>query len=189
MLQDFLPTLGMMFSLAFLEVLLSMDNAVILALIAKELPQNQQKKALRYGLIGALLLRMAAVALAGRLVNYPWVRAVGGAYLLWLAIQYFAVRGSEKKSSVRSHSSFWVAVFWIEMTDLVFAVDSILAAVAVTSDYWAIVGGGIMGVIAIRFAAEKMIVLLQRYPKIEVFAYLLVGGVGLKVLYQTAHSF
>jgi YkoY family integral membrane protein len=177
-------------SLALLEALLSIDNAVILALMARELKPELQKRALRYGLIGAVILRLMAVALATEVVKYPWLRAVGGAYLLWLAIKYFLRKGGEDEAKSRKTSAnFWVVVFWIEVTDLIFAVDSILAAVAVTTDYWSIVTGGILGVILIRFAAEKMIALLNRYPRIETFAYLLVGGVGLKVLYQVGHSF
>lgn len=177
-------------SLALLEALLSIDNAVILALMARELRPELQKRALRYGLIGAVILRLIAVAFATQVVKYPWLRALGGAYLLWLAIKYFMRRGGvEEQKAKKTSSNFWVVVFWIEVTDLVFAVDSILAAVAVTDDYWSIVAGGILGVILIRFAAEKMIGLLNRFPKIETFAYLLVGGVGMKVLYQVAHSF
>jgi YkoY family integral membrane protein len=178
-------------SLALLEALLSIDNAVILALMARELKPELQKRALRYGLIGAVILRLIAVALATEVVKYPWLRAIGGAYLLWLAIKYFMKRGGSEGGSgpKKSSTQFWVVVFWIEVTDLIFAVDSILAAVAVTTDYWSIVTGGILGVILIRFAAERMIQLLNRFPKIETFAYLLVAGVGIKVLYQVAHSF
>ena len=176
-------------SLALLEALLSIDNAVILALIARELKPEEQKRALRYGLFGAVVLRLIAVAFATHVVKYPWLRALGGAYLLWISIKYFAGRGSERSKSSKAHTSFWKVVLWIELTDLVFAVDSILAAVAVTTDYWAIVAGGILGVVIIRFAAERMIKLLNRFPKIEILAYLLVAGVGIKVLYQVAYSF
>ncbi|NDG85511.1 MAG: hypothetical protein EBX52_10835 [Proteobacteria bacterium] len=183
--------LGTVFSLAVLETLLSIDNAVVLALMARELPVKDQKRALRYGLAGAVVLRILAVFFATKVVQYAWVKALGGAYLLWLSIRYFYKKNrpdaGEKKR--RSSSKFWEVVLWIELTDLVFAIDSILAAVAITSDYWAIVVGGVLGVVAIRFAAGGMIRLLERFPKIESLAYILVAGVGLKVLYQVAHSF
>jgi YkoY family integral membrane protein len=175
-------------SLAVLETLLSIDNAVILALMARELPEAQQKKALRYGLIGAVVLRLLAVYSATRLVQYAWVKALGGAYLLWLAIRYFFKWGSSGEKTRKASTRFWVVVFWIEVTDLVFAVDSILAAVAITDQYWVIVSGGLLGVVAIRFAAGRLIQLLNRFPKLESFAYLLVAGVGIKVLYQLSAS-
>jgi YkoY family integral membrane protein len=184
-----LPFIGTVLSLAVLETLLSIDNAVILALMARELPEKEQKKALRYGLIGAVVFRTLAVYFATRLVQYAWVKALGGAYLLWLAIRYFFKKGGEEaKKPKRSLTRFWEVVFWIEVTDLVFAVDSILAAVAITTDYWAIVVGGILGVVAIRFAAGGMIKLLNRYPRLESLAYLLVAAVGIKVLYQVTYS-
>jgi len=188
MITEIFPFLATIASLAVLETLLSLDNAVVLALMASELPVDQQKKALRYGLWGAVILRILAVYFATQLVGVAWVKALGGAYLLWLGIAYFARRSSEKKRSHRKAKSFWGVVFWIELTDLVFAIDSILAAVALTSDYWAIVFGGILGVIAIRFAAGRFIVLLERYPRLESLAYLLVAGVGIKVLYQVSHT-
>jgi YkoY family integral membrane protein len=189
MVTEILPFLGTVFSLAILETLLSLDNAVVLALMASELPEKDQKKALRYGLWGAVILRVLAVYFAARLVSIAWVKALGGAYLLWLAIAYFAKKGSGKKNHRRTSTNFWSVVFWIELTDLVFAIDSILAAVAITSNYWAIVAGGLMGVVAIRFAAGRFIVLLERYPRLETLAYLLVAGVGLKVLVQVSYSF
>jgi len=189
MLSAILPFALTVMTLAALETLLSLDNAVVLALIARELPEAEQKKALRYGLWGAILLRIVAVYFATHLVNHAWVKALGGAYLLWLAIRYFAKWGSEKKHKRRASQNFWTVVFWIELTDLVFAVDSILAAVAITNQYWAIVLGGLIGVVAIRFAAGRLVILLDRYPKLESLAYLLVAGVGLKVLFEVSHSF
>lgn len=173
--------------LGALEALLSVDNAVVLALLAKDLPPEQQKKALRYGLAGAVILRLAAVALATHLIKYEWVKIVGGAYLLYLALKHFIMGDSHNiKILQKKKPKFWHVVAKIEFTDLVFAVDSILAAVAVTSDYWTIVAGGLLGVVVIRFAAQYVIGLLQRFPRLEVFAYLLVGGVGAKVIIQAA---
>jgi len=190
MLTSILPFAATVLSLAVLETLLSIDNAVVLALIARELPPKEQNQALRYGLVGAVVLRILAVYFATLLVQHAWVKALGGSYLLWLAIRYFFKKGSDSDSKPkRTSSHFWTVVFWIEVTDLVFAIDSILAAVAITQDYWAIVVGGLLGVVAIRFAAGGMIKLLQQYPRLETFAYLLVAGVGIKVLYQVAYSF
>ena len=77
----------------------------------------------------------------------------------------------------------------IELTDLAFAVDSILAAVALTSNYWVIVIGGLIGVVVIRFAAQGVIKLLERYPKLETIAYVLIAVVAIKVIVEGVHSF
>ena len=177
-------------TLALLEVFLSLDNAVVLALIARELPEQDQKKALRYGLWGAVILRLAAVAIASELMHFSWVKVVGGGYLLYLAIRYFFSKGKDGESSkTKAFASFWKTVVLIEFMDLAFAVDSILAAVAMTNSYLAIVFGGLIGVVAIRFAAQGMIRLLSQYPRLESLAYFLIAGVGLKVAIEGVHSF
>ncbi|MBC7396835.1 MAG: hypothetical protein H7333_05270 [Bdellovibrionales bacterium] len=176
-------------TIAVLESFLSLDNAVVLALIAKELKPSEQKKALRYGLLGAVILRLGAVALAATLIKYSWVKLVGGAYLLFLVLKYFIKKHTNKDKKHKAYSSFWKTVFMIELTDLAFAVDSILAAVALSSNYWVIVAGGLIGVLVIRFAAQGMIKLLNRWPKLEVFAYLLIAVVSVKVIIEGIHSF
>jgi hypothetical protein len=89
---------------------------------------------------------------------------------------------------VPSHNNwkFWKTVAVIELTDIAFAVDSILAAMALAGSksdkLWVVVAGGILGVILMRFAASVFVRLLERYPRFEVSAYLLVIVIGLKLL-------
>jgi YkoY family integral membrane protein len=176
-------------TIATLESFLSLDNAVVLALIARELKPDQQKKALRYGLLGAVVLRLAAVGVASVLIKYAWVKILGGLYLGYLAVKYFLNREKQHLKKTKAYPSFWKTVAMIEVTDLAFAIDSILAAVALTNHYWVIVAGGLIGVLVIRFAAQGMIKLLDRHPKLEAIAYVLILGVSIKVLYQGVHSF
>lgn len=172
------------FTITILESFLSLDNAVVLALIAKELKPSEQKKALRYGLLGAVILRLGAVGIAATLVKYVWVKLLGGAYLLFLVGKYFAGRSSRRQNKTKTYSSFWKTVAVIELTDLAFAVDSILAAVAVSSNYWVIVIGGMLGVVVIRFAAQGMIKVLKRWPKLETIAYLLIAVVSIRLIFE-----
>jgi YkoY family integral membrane protein len=174
--------------IAVLETFLSLDNAVVLALIARKLEPSEQKRALRYGLLGAVFLRIAAVAVATKLIRYPWVKIAGGLYLAYLAVSYF-IGDVEEENLTKAYPSFWKSVIMIELMDLAFAIDSILAAVALTQNYWVIVIGGMIGVIVIRFAAQGIIKLLERFPKLETIAYLLIGVVAAKVLFEAAHSF
>jgi YkoY family integral membrane protein len=188
--QD-LTTIGL---LVFLEGILSIDNALAIALIAKHLPPAQQRRALTYGLVGAFAFRFAALAVVGYLMRWVWVKYIGGAYLLWMALAHFlkpkpdtgAESDQAKKSTGRS---FWATVAIIELTDIAFAVDSILAAVAISNKLWVVVTGGILGVIMMRFAASVFIHLLKRFPELETTAYLLILGVGLKLVLQgLAHT-
>lgn len=189
-MTQILETLVTLFSLAILESLLSIDNAVVLAVIARDLKAEDQKKALSYGLVGALVLRFAAILAITWLIQYSWIKVIGGVYLLWLAIHYFFLKGFKKAAPKKSYSSLWKAVWVIELTDLLFAIDSILAAVAITSNIWVILAGGAMGMLFIRYASTKLIQVLDRFPILESLAYVLIAGVSIKVILEgTHHSF
>src|SRR3954453_10725246 len=75
--------------LVVLEGVLSIDNALVLGLLARRLPKSLQKKALTYGLIGAFVFRGVAVLTAAYLLQWRWVKLLGGAYLLWVAFKHF----------------------------------------------------------------------------------------------------
>src|SRR5215213_10104623 len=76
--------------LVVLEGVLSIDNALVLGLLARRLPRRLQGKALTYGLVGALVFRLLAVGTAAWLLHWTWVKLLGGCYLLWVAAKHFA---------------------------------------------------------------------------------------------------
>jgi len=178
-MNDF-ATIGV---LVFLEGILSLDNALVLAIIAGGVRKEDQKKVLTYGLVGAIFFRMTAILFASELIHILWIKYLGGAYLLWLAIKYFFLteEENEKKAVARG---FWMTVLIVELTDIAFAVDSILAAVALTNKYWVIVTGGLIGTFLMRFAANQFIKLLKVFPRLETTAYLLIFIIGMKILLE-----
>jgi YkoY family integral membrane protein len=185
--------------LIVLEGVLSIDNALVLGLLAKRLPRHLQPRALTYGLVGAFVFRVLAIAVAGALLTWHWPKLVGGAYLLWVAIKHF-VWGETPQDIANSATNatdaivgtelthtyvFWSTVVVIELTDIAFAVDSILAAIGTVpgrEKLWLVVVGGMLGVILMRFAATLFIRLLDRFPRFELSAYLLVFVIGLKLV-------
>lgn len=245
--------------LVLLEGVLSIDNALVLGLLAKRLPPHQRARALSYGLIGAFVFRVIAIATASFLLQWTFVKFLGGFYLVFIAVKHLffesheeeehkivmdqegnpalvdAQTGSDLTSdqqdieirervpvgvsllneettsspttssasstatpSIAASStantiktlakmpSFWGTVLVIELTDIAFAVDSILAAMALAgsrqSKLWVVIAGGILGVVLMRFAAALFVRLLDRFPRFEVSAYLLVIIIGLKLL-------
>lgn len=169
--------------LIFLEGILSIDNAVVLAILAKTLPPEQRKRALTYGLVGAFVFRLAAIGLASTLMTMNWVKFVGGGYLVWIALQDLLKKKDEKEREPKKRS-FWKTVIMIELTDIAFAIDSILAAVALSNKYWVIVTGGIAGMLLMRFSAVTFVKLLDRFPHLERAAYQLVLLIGIKVIVE-----
>ena len=211
--------------LVMLEGVLSIDNALVLGLLAKRLPKHLQKRALTYGLVGAFVFRLISIGLASLLLKWWIVKLLGGGYLVYIAVKHLcfdhpatdthrittgpdgqiilppAADGETDQQVVDRHKSahdamtwqFWKAVLVIELTDIAFAIDSILAAIALVAGgqlpehgfhpkLWVVVTGGILGVILMRFAAIIFIKLLDKFPRFETAAYLLVALIGVKLL-------
>lgn len=174
--------------LIFLEGILSIDNAVVLAVMVKHLPPDKRKKALTYGLAGAFFFRLIALSLASQLIQWTWVKFVGGGYLIYIALKHLlSSKTHEAEQSSVKGVSFWKTVALIELMDLAFAIDSILAAVAVSPKLWVVYTGGMIGVIVIRFAASFFSKLLEKHPTLENTAYQLVMIIGVKLTLEGFH--
>jgi YkoY family integral membrane protein len=201
--QTYSPSdFGVIAWLVLFEGLLSMDNALVLALLARRLPEHLRAKALTYGLVGALVFRTIMIALAGFLLRWRVVKLLGGGYLVWISFQHFFFKKEDPKPSpdvpaVEQAPGFWSTVALIEVTDIAFAVDSILAAIALVGNaplghvgphpkLWVVVTGGMIGVMLVRVASTMFIRLLERFPRFETSAYLLVLTIGSKLLVDWA---
>lgn len=182
-------------TLVVLEGLLSADNALVLALLVRHLPEDQQKKALLYGLIGAFTLRGIGIFLA-RFIMVLWpICAIGSLYLLGLAVRHFVQKHgneAEEANVSKKKMGFWHTVVLVELTDIIFAVDSILVAVALVnnpSKIWIVYAGGFMGIVLLRLAASFFITLIKKYPTLDHMAYGLVGWAGVKLASTTVDIF
>ncbi len=182
-----LITIGL---LVLLEGLLSADNAIVLAVQVMPLPEDQQKKALKYGIIGAFVFRTIAVFLAVYLINVPVVKIIGAIYLVYLAIDHFIRKNKDEQTAIpppRKYlgmNAFWSTVVAVELTDIVFSVDSILAAVALSNKQWVVITGGIIGIIAMRMVAGVFLDIIKRFPKLVDGAYIIVFFIGLKLFVE-----
>ncbi|SFP59564.1 TerC family protein [Salibacterium halotolerans] len=199
--------------LIVLEGILAADNALVLAIMVKGLPEKQRKKALFYGLAGAFVFRFASLFVISFLVDVWQVQAVGALYLLFMAGNHIVrkvwldkekspeEKAEEKKAGA---AGFWGTVLKVEVADIAFAVDSILAAVALAvtlpntpigniggldgGKFIIILTGGLIGVIIMRFAATLFVRLLKQRPGLEIAAFIIVGWVGIKLaIYTLSH--
>jgi YkoY family integral membrane protein len=183
-----LLTIGL---LVALEGLLSADNAMVLAVLVLALPRHQQRKALQYGILGAFVFRITATVLAAYVIEVAWVKLLGALYLLYLPYQHFW--GDADKTTRRTPkrakpwlgmSAFWATVVKVELTDIVFAIDSILVAVAMSNKIWVIVTGGVLGIIAMRLVIGQLLTLVNRYPALVDGAFVIITWVGIKLLME-----
>lgn len=187
--------------LVALEGLLAADNALVLALMVKHLPEKERKKALFYGLAGAFVLRFGSLFIISFLVDFWEVQAIGAIYLLYMSIKHLYDKSRPPKPEhlvkAREGSGFWMTVVKVEFADLAFAVDSILAAIALAvalpatdfpnigsldgAQFAVVFAGGMLGLIIMRFAANVFVELLNKRPGLEIAAFLIVGWVGIKL--------
>lgn len=175
-----LTTLIVVLNIVLLEIILSIDNAAVMATMVKELPKESQKKALTYGIVGAYLFRGLALLFASMLLSITWLKLVGGAYLFYIGVK--SLRANSDSDNIKTSPSFWSTVLAIEVMDLIFSIDNILAAVSFTSNFYLILLGVFIGILGIRFATNQLIKIIVVNPIIEKIAYIVVAALGLKLV-------
>ncbi len=179
--------------LFLLEGLLSADNAIVLALLVRHLPPQSQRKGLLYGLVGAFAFRLAAILLASFVLRLWWLQAAGALYLLSMPVKHFLGRGSRRTGPDTSGRGLLATVAVVELMDIAFAIDSVLAGVTFVGNrfekLWVVYLGAMLGIVLLRFAAGAMVRVLERYPVLDHVAYVLVGWVGVKLTFLAAHNY
>lgn len=195
--------------LIFLEGILAADNACVLGIMIKHLPVEERKRALLYGLAGAFIFRAVSLFAISMLIEWWQLQAVGAFYLISLSLNhvyksFMCNNGSNAKPDVLEGTGFWSTVIKVEVADIAFAADSILAAVALAvslpktslpsiggldgGHFMVVFAGGFVGLVFMRFAAQWFVTILMRKPGLETAAYLLVGWVGVKLaVYTLSH--
>jgi YkoY family integral membrane protein len=192
--------ISVVLTLILLETLLSIDNAVVLAILVAPLPEKQQAKALRYGIIGAYVFRGLCLFFAAWLIHIWWLKALGGLYLVWLAVDYFKSSSPKDGDIIASDRGLigkltpyigplWATIVAVELLDITFSIDNIFAAVAMTDKLWLIMIGVGIGILAMRFVAQSFVGLMKNFPRLESAAFLVIGLLGLKLLITTGCSF
>jgi tellurite resistance protein TerC len=199
--------------LILLEGILSIDNAAVLGAMAAPLPNEkpvpwpdwlrsvgkvldpllggQQDAALKVGLLGAYFGRAAMLFVATIIIENPWLRIVGAAYLVYLAVEHIANMGGH--TSEEGHgggtgeprtTNFWSTVLAIELADLAFSLDNVVAAVALSDRFWVVAVGVGIGIVTMRFAAGIFARLIEWEPALQTGAYLLVLAIGFELLLE-----
>jgi YkoY family integral membrane protein len=185
-------------NLIVIESLLSVDNAAVLATMVIDLPPKQRSRALKYGIIGAYVLRGVCLFLAAWLVKIWWLKPLGGIYLIYLAFNYFKGKlqtkedgGEEEsvdkeknwlyKSTVGMIGTFWATVALVELMDLAFSIDNVFAAVAFTDHVFLIYVGVFIGILAMRFVAQAFVKLMEKFTFLETVAFIVIGVLGIKL--------
>jgi YkoY family integral membrane protein len=194
-----LPALAVVANLIIIESLLSVDNAAVLATMVLDLPKDQRKKALKYGIIGAYFFRGLCLLFASFLIKIWWFKPLGGIYLLVLAFKFFfTTKKKDDQQTIEEeledkHKSwlyrktfglfgtFWATVILVEVMDLAFSIDNVIAANAYTNNIILIWLGVFIGILAMRFVAQGFVRLMEKYPFLDTCAFIVIGLLGLKL--------
>ncbi|MCT3327722.1 TerC family protein [Lactiplantibacillus pentosus] len=177
-------------SLAIIECLLSVDNAVVLAAQTQSLDNLQEReKSLFYGLWGAYVFRFLIIGIGTYLISFWEIKVLGAAYLGYLVYRYFsqpkAGETVEKKPKKQRRffglSKFWSVVLQIEMMGIIFSIDSVLASLAISDNPVIVLIGGMIGIACMRGIAEVIMRLMRKIPELETMAYCLIVLIAIKL--------
>ncbi len=194
--------------LIFLEGILSIDNAAVLGAMVSVLPDDQavpypawlgflcaptsrvlgmqRSAALKVGLLGAYVGRGLMLTVASWVIHNPLLKVLGAAYLVRLAFEHLGksedVERGTHATTHRVAATFWLVVLNVELADLAFSLDNVVAAVALSNQFWVLMLGVALGILTMRFAAGIFTWLIKREPILATAAYLVVFNIGVELL-------
>ncbi len=208
-MTDYWPIFIIVLQLIFLEGILSIDNAAVIGALVSPLPDdkhvewptalqrfgewlhpvlgNQRMAALRVGLLGAYVGRGAMLFLTSFLIHNSWIKLVGAIYLIHLAfdnLEDMTHGGGEEDEELRpvKLQSFWATVLTVEMMDLIFSIDNVVAAVSLSDKIWVVMLGVGIGILTMRFAAGVFSYAVEREPILQQAAYVLILNIGVELI-------
>lgn len=162
----------------WINIILSGDNAVVIALAARSLPAQQQRKAIMFGSGAAVVLRVGLTVVAARLLELPWLEIAGGLLLLWIGVQLFEEEGDDDGDD-KAGGSLMAAVRTILLADLVMSLDNVIAvAAAAQGSMLLLILGLAISIPLVIFGSTLMIKLMERFPVIVLAGAALIGWVA-----------
>jgi len=159
------------------NIVLSGDNAVVIALAARSLPPRQQKQAIFWGSAAAIILRIVLTIFAVALLALPWLKLVGSALLLWIGIKLLVPE--EGEDNVEASDNLLAAIRTILIADLVMSLDNVIAVAAAAGGHWALMIIGLaISIPIVIFGATLLVKLMERFPVIITIGAALIGFVA-----------
>ncbi len=195
--------------LIFLEGILSIDNAAVLGAMVSVLPEDKKVEwpralrrlgkiidplvgkertaALRVGLLGAYVGRGMMLVLASLIIQNPWLKLLGAFYLIHLAFENLGMpeEGEEEQFNREQRArGFWMVVLNVELADLVFSLDNVVASVSLSNKIWVVIVGVAIGMLGMRFAAGLFTKAILKEPILQSAAYILVLNIGVQLILE-----
>jgi YjbE family integral membrane protein len=160
-----------------INIVLSGDNAVVIALACRSLPAHQQKKAILFGSVGAIVLRLVLTFFAVYLLTLPYLKLIGAALLLWIGIGL--LKGDDEDENLESHSNLAGAIKTIVIADLVMSLDNVIGVAAAAKGHVGLlIIGLVISIPLIIFGSTIILKLMTRFPVIITIGAGLLGWVA-----------
>ena len=160
-----------------INIVLSGDNAVVIALASRSLPPSQQKKAIIFGSAAAIVMRIVLTLTAVALLAMPYLKLIGAVLLLWIGVQL--INSEESNGNIDSSDNLAAAIKTILIADLVMSLDNVIAvAAAAKGSMLLLILGLAISIPLVIFGSTLMIRLMERFPVIVVLGAGLIGWVG-----------
>jgi len=170
-------------NIILINIVLSGDNAVVIALAAKSLPPKQKKLAVIWGSAAAIILRIVLTIFALQLLTLPYLKLIGAALLFYIGVQLLAEGGGEE--DIEGHSNLWSAIKTILIADLVMSLDNVLGvAAAANGNVTLLVIGLAISVPLIVFGSAIVLKLMEKFPIIITLGAALLGYLAGEMLFS-----
>jgi YjbE family integral membrane protein len=178
-LEDLMHYVDMISALLIVDVLLSGDNAMVIALACRALPAQQRRRAMMMGTAGAIVLRIVLTAVAGLLLLVPLLKIVGGVLLLVIAIKLMLIEEGDPDETAAAPSDLWAAVGTVMVADLIMSLDNVVGLAAVAhGDVWMLTLGLLISMPLLMFGSLFVNRLLQAYPWLVPCGAAVLGWIG-----------
>jgi YjbE family integral membrane protein len=167
-----------LWQIILVNIVLSGDNAVVIALAARSLPPRQQKQAVFWGAGAAVVMRIVLTVIAVEMLKWPWLKLIGAGLLLWIAVKLLLPEDGGD-DGIESSDNLWSAIKTILIADLVMSLDNVIAvAAAAKGSLTLLVLGLAISIPLVVFGATMLMKLMDRYPVIITIGAALLGWVA-----------
>jgi YjbE family integral membrane protein len=166
-----------------IDILLSGDNAVVIALACRSLPDAQRKKGILYGVLGAIALRITLTFFAVSLLGLPYLKVAGAAMLMWIGVKLILPEEEHDASNVKANTHLWGAVRTILIADFIMSLDNVLGVAAAAHGSILLLGIGLLvSIPLVAWSSQLVLKLIDRFPAIIYLGGALLGYVAGEML-------
>lgn len=167
-----------------IDILLGGDNAVVIALACRKLPDHQRTQGIVWGTVGAIVLRVVLIFFALTLLQIPYLKLVGAVLLLWIGVKLLAPGDEDDHGNVQSADKLWAAVRTVIVADLVMSVDNVIAIAGAAESAGGdhkmplVVFGLLVSIPIIVWGSQFVIKLMDRFPSVILLGGMLLGWIA-----------